>query len=294
VNLPEFLNAPFAALDRIEVPVVRHHVHMLEAQRRFKDGDTKGAAASLEKAIEADPTFIRALVNLSYALILLGRDDQALEHLDIVLKEDPRNLLAWWNRHLVFRNTERPLMAKKALDRLLEIAPAFPAARQDVAELDEELASIRKSLEACEEALAREPGDVNLTLRTADLNHRLGNLERVVVLLSRACSLEPDQVHATTALAWLLATNPDDSVRNGTRAIIYANAAIRLTKGEVPEMFDILAAALAEAGNRSAAIRASERAVELAKKKSSPNLAVIQARLEKPRKSEPVRSLPDR
>jgi len=294
VNLPEFLNASFGAIDTIRVPVIRHHIHMLEAQRQFKAGDTPGAVASLRKAIEADPTFIRALVNLSYALILLGQYEQALEHLDIVVKEDPRNLFALWNQHLAFRRADRPVMAKRALDRLISIAPAFPTAGRDLAAVEEELGAIRKALKESEAALSKEPGSVNLTLQTAELNHRLGNLERTVNLLARACSLDPTQMHPAAGLAWLLATNPDDSIRDGARAIVFAEAAVRISEGDVPEVFDILAAALSEAGRKKPAIEVSKRAVALAKEVSSPNLAVIEARLAKHEKGEPIRSLPDR
>ena len=48
------------------------------------------------------------------------------------------------------------------------------------------------------------------------------------------------------------------------------------------------------AGRKEPAIEVSKRAVALAKETSSPNLAVIEARLAKHEKGEPIRSIPDR
>jgi len=294
VNLPEFLNASFDSIDTINVPVVNHHAHMLQAQREFKVGDTQGAVASLTKVIEVEPTFIRALVNLGYALILLERYDEALQYLQAAVKEDPRNLFALWNQHLAYRRTNRPIMALRALDRLLSVAPAFPAAREDRAAVAQEVKALKEALEKGEADLARQPGDVDLTLRVAELNHQAGELSRTVVLLGRACALNPKQPWCAASLAWLLATNPDDSIRDGPRALLLAETAIRLTEGEVPELLDILAAALAEAGQPEAAIDTAKRALALAKETASPNTAMIERRLRRHEKGQPIRAIADR
>ena len=60
-------------------------------------------------------------------------------------------------------------------------------------------------------------------------------------------------------LAWVLATSPDDSVRNGTEAVAIAQ---RLS-AEEPTALSSLAAALAEANRFPEAVAAAERALEL-------------------------------
>ena len=53
---------------------------------------------------------------------------------------------------------------------------------------------------------------------------------------------------AQNDLAWLLATCPDNSVRNGQKAVELAQQAVQLSNGRSPEILDTLAAAYAEAG----------------------------------------------
>ena len=46
----------------------------------------------------------------------------------------------------------------------------------------------------------------------------------------RALEPKPDYVGAANNLAWTLATNPDDSVRNGQQAIAFAERANQLSR----------------------------------------------------------------
>jgi cytochrome c-type biogenesis protein CcmH/NrfG len=156
------------------------------------------------------------------------------------------------------------------------------------------LNSLTATIEKAEEELAKQPNDVDLTMRVAELNHRAGNVERTVELMGRACALRPEEPYASAALAWLLATNPDDTVRKGSRAVVLAQSAVRATEGKVPELIDILAAALAEAGRPEAAVETAERAAALARETSSPNAAAIERRLARHRAGKPIRSVPDR
>jgi tetratricopeptide (TPR) repeat protein len=84
-------------------------------------------------------------------------------------------------------------------------------------------------------------------VRRAFCAARLGQLERAAVDLREAGLLSPSSMTDYTTMAWLLATCPIKSVRDGTRAVAYAQKAHR--EGETDETFDILAAAYAEMGN---------------------------------------------
>jgi Flp pilus assembly protein TadD len=72
---------------------------------------------------------------------------------------------------------------------------------------------------------------------------------------------DPDTPLAMRRLAWVLATAPDGGVRNGRRAVELASRSCELTKGKEPEYLDVLAAALAEAGEFEKAVDAETRAL---------------------------------
>jgi hypothetical protein len=69
---------------------------------------------------------------------------------------------------------------------------------------------------------------------------------------------------ALNNLAWILATNPDPTVRNGAKAINYARRACDLTNFRITIPLGTLAAAYAEAGQFTEAVATAEKACHLA------------------------------
>jgi len=264
VNLPEFLNAPYGALDSIDVPAVLHHVHFLEGERHLEAGEHEEAVASFEKALDLDPTFARAHVAMGYSLMQLERPDVAAKHFERATEYDPRNMLAHLNLGIRYLDTGRPDRAIDVLERALDIVPGEPRCRAQLERAREEMEQIDDEIERVREVLARDTQDPRAHRRLANLYEAAGRQKEAVASLSRAAELEPYEPHLLTRLAWKLATSPDDSIRDGARAVTLARRAVRLTEEKSPESFDALAAALAEVGRFDDAVSAAERALALA------------------------------
>ena len=64
-------------------------------------------------------------------------------------------------------------------------------------------------------------------------------------------------------LSWVLATSPDDDVRNGDRALELGKQAARLSDFSAPHILSTLAAAYAESGDLEKAIEYSQRGVDI-------------------------------
>ncbi|MEM9354130.1 MAG: hypothetical protein AAGA92_14055 [Planctomycetota bacterium] len=81
---------------------------------------------------------------------------------------------------------------------------------------------------------------------------------------NRAIELDPDNLDAEVYVfaAWLLATCPYPSLRDGERAVSYARKACEITDGE-PWPLSALAAAFAEADDFPMAIDTQKKAIEL-------------------------------
>jgi protein O-mannosyl-transferase len=73
--------------------------------------------------------------------------------------------------------------------------------------------------------------------------------------------------------AWILATSPSDSVRNGVAAIELARQAVQFSGGEDPALLNTLAAAYAEVGKFSMAVETATKALDLATEQNKPELA---------------------
>ena len=80
--------------------------------------------------------------------------------------------------------------------------------------------------------------------------------------------------------AWLLATNPNVSVRNGREAVELAQRAVKLSGGREPAILGTLAAAYAETGRFTEAVQTARKAVDLARQQNQQALAEsIQAKI---------------
>lgn len=83
--------------------------------------------------------------------------------------------------------------------------------------------------------------------------------------LEKAFLLKPDSLRFRSTLAWILATFPDATIRNGAKAVILAKEGCERTKYRNPILLDALAAAYAESGQFANAVKIAQKAFNLAK-----------------------------
>jgi tetratricopeptide (TPR) repeat protein len=88
-----------------------------------------------------------------------------------------------------------------------------------------------------------------------------------------ALALNPNDGNAQSNLAWVFATAPDASLRNGTRAVELAERALKLAGGINPILHRTLAAAYAEAGRFDYAFATAERGLAFAEREGNRELA---------------------
>ena len=87
-----------------------------------------------------------------------------------------------------------------------------------------------------------------------------------------ALALNPNDGNAQSNLAWVFATAPDASLRNGTRAVELAERALKLAGGINPILYRTLAAAYAESARFDDAIATAERGREFAEREGNREL----------------------
>ena len=100
-------------------------------------------------------------------------------------------------------------------------------------------------------------------------------MEEAIAQFQKALAIKPDYVAAQNNMAWVLATCPQASLRNGIEAVGLAERANQLTGGKNPVILCTLAAAYAEAGRFPEAIETAQRALQLAETQS--NTALVGA-----------------
>jgi len=107
-----------------------------------------------------------------------------------------------------------------------------------------------------------------------------GQVDEGVSQLQQALALQPDLWDAQsdlTQIAWIMATAPAASARNGSKALELALQTDRLSGGTNSVMAATLAAAYAETGQFPAAITTARRALQLASGQNNAALAVALA-----------------
>ena len=92
----------------------------------------------------------------------------------------------------------------------------------------------------------------------------VGRVDDAIPHFYETLRLNPDHVPALKALAWIRATQPNAQLRDANEALRLAERAVQLTRGKDAQAFDVLAAALAEAGRYAEAVKTGEEARSLA------------------------------
>jgi Flp pilus assembly protein TadD len=121
------------------------------------------------------------------------------------------------------------------------------------------------AIQVCRSALLLRPSDADCHTTLAIALEEKGNPAEAIQHYQKALELAPSSIPTLTNLAWLLATSPDASLRNGLKAVQLAKQADRLVGGTNTIVLRTLAAAYAENGEFANAIKTARSAMQLAR-----------------------------
>ncbi len=150
------------------------------------------------------------------------------------------------------------------LEKAIVLAPRWPDPRERLADLLVRSSKREAALAQYSELLRMAPRRADLHVAMAALLSGIHRVNEAAGHYREALRLNPNDVVALNNLAWLLATNPDEKVRNGYEAISYAERACALTQWGNPGFLATLAAAHAERGNFQQAVELITRAHAIA------------------------------
>ena len=204
-----------------------------------EEGQVDEALIHLKKAVELQPDYVEAHNKLARALGDKGDWDGAMEHLEKALLLDPDQAEAHNNLANVLRQKGRLRDAAAEYERALALHPDYAAAHFNLG------------------GVLRQVGDV----RGALAHYR------------SAVAFRPDFAPALDSLAWVLATSPDASLRDGAEAVGLAARAEQLSGGRNPRFAATLAAAYAEVGRFPDAVATAAQALRLATTQGRAELA---------------------
>jgi tetratricopeptide (TPR) repeat protein/peroxiredoxin len=228
----ERIRAMGPAADEIQLDAAKREVselsHFLGAVM-FDRGDKPGAITHYQRSLDLFPSNRLLRREQFIAMRDVGDYAGAAQQLELIVAEPGSEAEDWWQLARMRRQLGELSKAITAFEKSLELSD-LPNVHFDMANAlrdAQQFAQARQHYEAAMLGLADSPIVAN-------------------------------------NLAWLLATTPDDQLRNGPRAIELATRAVELTKRQIPEILGTLAAAQAETGNFDQAQATIAEAIELA------------------------------
>jgi tetratricopeptide (TPR) repeat protein len=252
-------------------------------------GRDADALRDFEEAVAADPQRWRAIHNRGVLLAQAGDYSRAFDDFNSTIKLQPRFAKAYSNRAALFEVAGQIPKALDDFQRAAELDPKLAVAHRGQGRACHLLGRLNEAIRCYDLAVRLAPNDTFAIASRAAVLTDLGRYREAAAGYEKSIQLDPKSSYALGGSAWLLATCPDDAVRNPAVAIQRAQAAIDLTGGDEAASFDTLAAAQANAGDFTAAVNTIRRAVDLA---SAEEREVYQDRMHIYQNARPYRIAP--
>ena len=239
----------------------------------YGEGDWEAAGAQYRKAMEIKPEDAEARNDLGIVLVVKGDQAEAIAQFRkaLELKPDYAEARLHLANVLFAKGNQEEAIAE--FRNALKLKPDYPEARLNLGDalftrgnLEEAIVQYRKAVEIkpdFAEALGNLGGALFMKGQTAE----------AMRAWQKSLEIKPGQASVQNELAWLLATTPEATLRDGTRAVALATQASQSSGGGNPAVLRTLAAAYAEEGNFQAAAATGRRALELAARQRNDALA---------------------
>lgn len=249
----------------------------LRARVRVMKDDLDGAVKDLDAALEIKGDDMQALLMRANLLASQGKDDLAKADIEKLRKIDPDLPQTILLSSMLAASKKQWGQAITDMQLLLQSDPTNPEFRLRLAGYYVGDSRPRKAIELLTQVLdgLPEASDeqqretrVDVLRTRGDTLLSVGKHAEALQDYAEALKIEPEDTGVLNNFAWVLATSPDDGVRNADKSIELGLKACELTKYEKPHILSTLAAGYAEKGDWENAKKWSAKAVELGSKEA--------------------------
>lgn len=222
-----------------------------------------------------------------------GRPDKALRHYLRAVELNPDGAHLQYDLGTAFLVRQEFTLAKQRFERALQIDPRLPLANYTLAmvlgcsgDADDAISHLRQELKINP---GYEPAEKVLAASLANRQQVANRLAAMRESIDHDPNA-PNIVQLLESAAWIMATSPYASIRNGEEARRLAEKAWKITGGDDAFALNTLGAAYAEAGRFDDAIAAAEKAKRIADERDNVEFArLISACLQQYRARLPYR-----
>lgn len=255
--------------------------------------------------LQKRPDNVRVRVNLATHLRDMHRYAEAAQHARHILASIPRPVVPHAEGverygefvYLAYGHSEN-ILGIDALERgdqdsafihfdnAIAALPGYIAPYANKALAFERKGDYGKVEKLWKQALVISPLNANALNALADISRKRGDFIEAKSYLERVVTAEPDYMVGRLSLAWILATAPDDDVRDGERSVRLATSVCEGIEYRSYRAVDVLAAGHAECGRFIEARRLAVLALDLRNRsrfasheKRADEIAAIESRI---------------
>jgi tetratricopeptide (TPR) repeat protein len=195
------------------------------------------------------------------------------------VEKRPANPRARLNYGIDLYEAGRLPEAERELREAVRLKETSAAAHANLGPVLCALGQIDEGIAHLERALALDPEYTTAHANLGEAYASKGDRVHAAQQFARAVDVSPDNPFLLNRLAWLLATSPEDDVRNGPKAVELAQRAVSLTSRLDLMSLETLSAAYAEAGRFEEAVSAGREALALAERQGNGSATQLAARV---------------
>jgi tetratricopeptide (TPR) repeat protein len=177
------------------------------------------------------------------------------------------------NLGIVFLRQGKVDQAISLLQAAVDLRPDNSPAHENLAKALLQKGQVADALVHYRKLLKLQPDNIEVHNIVGTALIQQGRIREGVEEWQKVLAIQPDNGNAMSNLAWVFATSPEDSLRDGAQAVQLAEQALRISGGRIPVIFRTLAAAYAEKGMFAQAIQTAQRGIELANGQGNSRLA---------------------
>ncbi len=246
---------------------------------RLELGRFAGAAEAYRESLVRNPDLPGTILGLGDALRGQGLVGEAIAAYERCVALDATQGQAFSRLGLLRAQRGEVDAALAALRRFVELEPDSPNARCNLAGVLAQGGRGQEALGELRTALRLDPACKQAHVGLTMILEGSGRREEGLAARRAAHAALPDDADLAAGLAWVLATSGNERLRSPGEAVALARGA-RAAAPANPRFADVLAAALAAAGDFPAAVAAAEQALAGARGRLAPELvSAMEARL---------------
>jgi tetratricopeptide (TPR) repeat protein len=253
--------------------------------------ETNKALFDYSEAIRQEPNFVPALINRGNIWLISRSYDRAIADFTEAIKHEPKDLLAHYNRAIALQAKQDYVNALSDYDEAIQLGLKTASAYNNRGHARAMTRDYDGAIADYNEAIQLDPGYIRAWSNRGMARESKGDYENALKDFAEASRLDPESPVGYARRAWILATCPDEKLRNGKEAVELATKACDLSGLNDASIVDIRAAAHAEAGEFPNAVYWETKAVGMVARANTNEPELYRQRLALYKEQKPYRAI---